>query len=115
MFEFFFNPITHSISILLMFGAMVYGLVLTVLGYFKRKKWIKRLVLKNIYEDGAVGIYSFLGILLGLVALMDSYIPYASDHEVFASLLVMYGILLFFVLLFTVVFFVKLHNKIPEE
>lgn len=115
MFDFFFNPITHSISLLLMFGAMVYGLVLIVLGYFKRKKLIKRIVLKRIYDDGAVGMYSFLGILLGLVALMDSYIPYGSDNEVFASLLVLYGIALFLLLVFTVVFFVKLHNKIPEE
>lgn len=115
MFNLFFNPITHSVSNLLMFSAMVYGLVLVVLGYFKKKTWMERILPAFISNDDSWGFWSFIGIVFGLFAVMDSFIPYPSDNEVFASTLVMYGIVLLNVLIFIIVFFIQLHKSLPEE
>lgn len=114
MFEFFFNPITHSIGNLVLFSFLVYGLVLTVLCYFKRTTWLHRVVPTNVYDEKCVGIFAFQSILLGVVGLADSFVPYPNENDIFVTLLVLYGLAAFAVLSVVIMWFVRLHNKIQE-
>lgn len=115
MFEFFFNPITHTISNVFMFSALVYALVLLVLGFFKRKIIIRRILPKFIAENDAFGMFVFLGLLLGLVGIFDITMAYTTPNELFLSVLVLYsligwiaGLALYFALSIW-------HKSIPEE
>lgn len=92
MFEFFFNPITHTISNVFMFSALVYALVLMVLGFFKRKIIIRRILPKFIAENDAFGMFVFLGLLLGVVGIFDITTEYTTPNELFPSVLVLYAL-----------------------
>lgn len=115
MQEFFFNTITHTVANIFLFSSMVYSLVLCVLKFFKRKALMKRIVPKCIYDDGSWGIFAVLGILFGLVGLLDTVCPYKSDHDVFLSVAVIYTVFAFVGLITLFVFVKNLHDKIPEE
>lgn len=115
MFEFFFNPITHTISNVLMFSALVYSLVLMVLGFFKRKIIIRRILPKFIAECDIFGLFVFVGLLLGVVGIFDINIEYTTPNDTFLSVLVLYTLLGWIAGLALYVALSIWHKSIPEE
>ena len=115
MLEFFFNPITHTISNLFMFSVLVYSLVLIVLGFFKRKIIIRRILPKFIAENDTFGVFVFLGLLLGVVGIFDITIEYNTSNELFLSVLVLYTLVGWIAGFSLYVALSIWHKSIPEE
>ena len=115
MLEFFYNPIIHTISNMFMFSALVYALVLIVLGFFKRKIIIRRILPKFIAENDTFGVFVFLGLLLGVVGIFDITIEYNTSNELFLSVLVLYTLVGWIAGFSLYVALSIWHKSIPEE
>lgn len=93
----------------------MYGLVLLVLNFFKRKLLMNRLIPVSLQDNNDWGVIPFVGFFLGFCSFLDIGIGYKSEHDFFLSVLIVLMLTLWLIGTILYVYIAEWRKNLPEE